>query len=274
MCELIEPEALEPIVKNNSGIIVDVCDYSRYAKAHIPSALHLQPQETFGPYPHKIGDLPNLTKIKEIIIKLGIIKHKPVYIYDDIGGVLASRLIWLLDCVGYHNWILINGGLISWLKEGRAYKSTSSIDKTQEKKEIELKLKSLADEYNFTKNQIISTLHSNDIIFWDSRSKGEFTGETKKAAKAGHIPGSIHLDYRDLLNPNENLRIRSNVSDILEQNKIDPSKQIITYCHSNQRSAFAFVVGRLLKFERIKCYGGSWSEWGNSENSVVSIGEE
>ena len=31
MCELIEPEALEPIVKNNSGIIVDVCDYSRYA---------------------------------------------------------------------------------------------------------------------------------------------------------------------------------------------------------------------------------------------------
>ena len=40
-----------------------------------------------------------------------------------------------------------------------------------------------------------------------------------------------------------------------------PDKEIITYCGSGQRSSHTYLALRLLGYERVRNYNGSWTEW-------------
>ena len=58
------------------------------------------------------------------------------------------------------------------------------------------------------------------------------------------------------------------------QNKINEmgitsEKEVICYCKSHQRSAFSYLVLRILGYENVKGYPGSWSDWGNHPDMPV-----
>ena len=50
---------------------------------------------------------------------------------------------------------------------------------------------------------------------------------------------------------------------------ITADKTIITHCQTHHRSGFTYLVGKLLGFEHIKGYAGSWSEWGNRPDTPI-----
>jgi thiosulfate/3-mercaptopyruvate sulfurtransferase len=54
---------------------------------------------------------------------------------------------------------------------------------------------------------------------------------------------------------------------------IDETKRIATHCQTHHRSGYTYLVGKILGFD-IRGYAGSWSEWGNDENTPVVTGTE
>jgi thiosulfate/3-mercaptopyruvate sulfurtransferase len=93
-----------------------------------------------------------------------------------------------------------------------------------------------------------------------------------RAARSGHIPGAINLEWTELIDSDNNLRIRKNAQAILNNLGLSKDKTIATHCQLHHRSAFTYMVARILGYEKIAGYDGSWAEWGNLDNTPIEFG--
>ena len=94
----------------------------------------------------------------------------------------------------------------------------------------------------------------------DARSKGEYDGTVVRAAKSGHIPKSINIDWNKNINDDGTFKNDRDLSHLYSYPK---DSEIITYCQGAYRAANTFLVLKKLGFKNIRVYLGSWGEWGN-----------
>ena len=91
------------------------------------------------------------------------------------------------------------------------------------------------------------------------------------AAKSGHIPGAVNFEWTAGMDKARQLRIRTDMPQILEDLGITRDKEIITHCQTHHRSGFTYLVAKSLGYPRVKGYAGSWGEWGNHPDTPVEI---
>ena len=258
---------LDSIQNNDNLIIVDLCSEPLYRQKHVPGAVHLQAGALMAgtaPYP---GKLPSIEQLQTIIRYLGIKADSHMVIYDDEGGGWAGRFAWTLDLLGYQHWSYLNGGIIAWIKEGFITESQANQPTASE---------TLARITNpavlMSADQIASQLNKPDFAVWDARSPGEYSGEMVRSARGGHIPGAINIEWTSLMDQQRNLRIRSDAEQILGRAGLSRDKQVTTHCQSHHRSGFTYMVARILGYDNISAYDGSWAEWGNLDDMPVERG--
>ena len=98
------------------------------------------------------------------------------------------------------------------------------------------------------------------ITILDARSKEEFNGKLVRAARGGHIPNSINIDYTENIANDGTLKNNEELSKLY---KIPKDSEIVTYCQGAYRAANTFLALREIGFTNVKVYLGSWGEWGN-----------
>jgi len=267
---LIEPEELAGILDQENLLIIDQSKAESFAEAHIPGALHLdfkRLQRTGEPVP---GLLPDTAALEQVFSELGLTPDAHVICSDDEGGGWAGRLIWVLDCIGHSNYSYLNGGSIAWKEAGLPTESGMT-----EAKASDYRIGSIHPEATFTKEQILENIGKSDFAIWDARSAAEYTGEKVISKRGGHIPGAVNYEWTKGMDKERGLRINDldAFRALLKEMGIDESKRIATHCQTHHRSGFTYLVGKILGFD-IRGYAGSWSEWGNDENTPVTTGEQ
>ncbi|MEJ2670345.1 MAG: rhodanese-like domain-containing protein, partial [Gammaproteobacteria bacterium] len=120
--------------------------------------------------------------------------------------------------------------------------------------------------------QIIEHLTDPNWVIWDARSADEYAGIRHTAQRNGHIPGAKHYEWTRAMDRDQHLRLRplDTIQAELAALGITPDKTIVTHCHSNHRSGFTRVLGKILNFNAMLAYPGSWSEWGNAAETPIS----
>ena len=262
---VIEPDQLQAQLDTPELLIVDLCKPDTYAKAHVPGAVHLGYGQIVAVRQPVMGLLPDADSLSQLFSHLGLTPETHVVAYDEEGGGAAARLLWTLDAIGHNRASLLNGGLHAWLNEGHPIEDTP-MQPSPSKYRAHIEPAAIADQAF-----ILDHLNDDSVALLDSRSPEEYRGERKFAARAGRIPGAVNLDWVNVMDKTRHLRLKpeAELRALLEQRGITADKTVITYCQSHHRSALTYFVLKYLGYPRVKGYPGSWSDWGNSEDTPI-----
>lgn len=271
---LLEPEELLPLLSNDDLLIIDQSKLETYLTAHIPGAIHLDFKDLqLGEKPTP-GALPRAEQLSVVFSNLGLTDGKHVIAYDDEGGGWAGRLIWALDMIGHTRYSYLNGGIHAWLQAGLVTEQGP-----QDAVKSDYKVTDFDSRFELTKEQILVRLNSHNtsdsspLAIWDARSAAEYTGEKVISARGGHIPGAVNYEWTLGMDNTRGLRIKdlTKFDNLLNSLGLSADKEIVTHCQTHHRSGFTYLVGKILG-RNIKSYAGSWSEWGNDENTPIATG--
>ncbi len=265
---MIDAETLQAHLHDDNLLIIDVCKTDNYTAGHIPGAVHIAPSELQCGIKPAAGKIPDNDTLSALFSRVGLTANKHVIAYDDEGGGWAGRLIWTLDAIGHSNYSFLDGGLNDWSAKGLPL-NTEVVSKPSAYRVSELNTAPIAE----TKD-ILTQLGKDDFAIWDARSPDEYSGEKVLAAKGGHIPGAAHLEWTDLMDKANNLRLLplEMIQAMLNERGLTKDKNIITHCQSHHRSGLTYLAAKILGYPNIKGYHGSWSEWGNREDTPTEQG--
>ncbi|MCC6135312.1 MAG: sulfurtransferase [Candidatus Contendobacter sp.] len=257
---LIEPDQLQPHLADPGVLVVDLCDQASYAAGHIPGAVHLDYTDLVRVEPPAMGLLPTEARLGEVLSRLGLTADQLVVAYDEEGNGRAGRLLWTLAVLGYERLAMLNGGVHAWdaaggWLENQRRRPVPSFCQVQFRNPA-----AVAD-----KNYILARLGEPEVALLDTRSPDEYAGLDQRAARGGHIPGAVNLNWTDAMDPQRQHRLQPDpvLRALLERRGVTPDKEVIVYCQTHHRSAHTYWVLRHLRYPRVRGYPGAWSEWGN-----------
>lgn len=263
---LVEAKNLEKELENPNLLIVDLCRHEYYQKHHIPGAYPLEYATIVRNAPPVGGLLPSEEQLSHIFSAIGLTPEHHVVAYDDEGGGKAARLLWTLACIGHHNASIVDGGLFAWINEGHPVSSLVEPPvPSQYRATIDPNATAMIQA-----QEIVSQLENGEGNLLDARSEGEYSGAKRFAERGGHIPGAIHLEWTEMMDQPNNMRLKplEQIREILKKCGIEDGQEVITYCQTHHRSAFTWFVLDLLGY-RARGYEGSWSDWGNRPDTPI-----
>jgi thiosulfate/3-mercaptopyruvate sulfurtransferase len=123
------------------------------------------------------------------------------------------------------------------------------------------------------RHDVLAGIANRNVQVVDARSREEFDGwrvspagsDNHGAERAGHIPGAIHLHYKDLLDEAGTLKPDSALEAIVTATGLRRDRPVIAYCRlSHRASLLTFVLQERLGFPDVRLYDGSWTEWGSA----------
>jgi len=267
---LIEPEALQAMLADAQLLVVDLSKAATYAQLHIPGAMHMEYSILNSGTQPAPGLLPPEERLAQIAGLLKLDKMSRIVAYDDEGSGRAARLAWTLHYLGYESVQVLNGGLHAWNNEGHPVDNQPVLPDITATLPLAARNPSvLADD-----TYILEHLDDESVALLDARTPEEYAGTKVRAARGGHIPGAVNLNWLDTMDKNRNLRLKSPdiLNDALRTLGIRIEQEVITYCQSHHRSAHAWLMLKSLGFPQVRGYAGSWSEWGNHPDTPVTTG--
>ena len=241
-----------------------------YLSGHLPGAVHCDwSRDLSAPPPasgHPLYMLLGPDAFAARMGRLGIGDDTFVIGYDAEGGHHAARL-WLgLRRYGHDAMAVMEGGIQKWQREGRPLEpgEVTAPRATFTPRPREGVLAS--------KDEVLAAVRSGDPWLLDVRRDSEFTGEEKRAARAGHIPGAVHLLWKDALKDDWTLKDPDELEEMYADAGFGPETSTVTYCQAGVRAAFTNLVLAALGHDDVRTYDGSWEEWGNDPAVPIITG--
>ena len=261
---LLDAAELSQILQNDETLLIDA--RAEVPDTLIPGAVHFAAVSELIDRDHPVEFYligPEL--FQEKMRSIGLNPDNKVVIYDDGNSLASARLFYALDYYGFSNAAVLNGGIQSWLAEGydisishiQPQAGTFSFD-VNEAKSCDI-------------NYIMEASSDPNKVIFDARSAGEYTGEDVRAEKSGHIPNAVNLEWNRVLQQ-EGIPYflpAQEIQDKFTELGITPDKEVISHCHTNVRGSHAYFTLRLMGYDSVRTYEGSWAEYGNAPNAVV-----
>ena len=260
-------------------VIVDVRSEKEYAEGHIPGAINL-PGKKFrtpsskGPEGKSSQDIyltpegkPDVEKYEALLSAAGIRNDHMVVVYGSHAGkadgsVPAAILQWL----GHEEVAFLNGvGVERWKAAGG---ELTTEPRTLPASEYEA---SPAGDQVWDLEQVLAHLGDADVVFFDTRSPAEFSGEDKRDnRRGGRIPGAVLLNYEDMMTDDTKEVIApAELQAKLDEAGIAKDKTVVLYCQTATRTSLPQIALRDLGYENVVVYDASWHEYGNRDDTPV-----
>ncbi len=155
---------------------------------------------------------------------LGIDAGSTVVIYDTPAAQMGMAA-WGFLYFGHTNVSVLDGGFTKWLSEGRP---TTDSPGSYPAGSFEAEL---VEELFCSLDHARSVHGTSGTIFWDVREAGEYDGtEARNNARPGHVPGAVHLEWTELLDPDtRTFKSGPELRALLDSRGITPESEIDCY---------------------------------------------
>ena len=241
-----------------------------YLAGHIPGAVHCDWSRDLSAEPPPSGHpryvLLGPKEFAAAMARLGIGNDTFVIGYDAEGGHHAARLWVALRRYGHDRMAVMEGGIQKWEREKRPL----------EPGEVTAKPATFVphprDGVLASKDEVLAAVRKGDPWLLDVRRDTEFTGEEKRAARGGHIPGAVNVLWKDALRDDWMLKDADELEEMYANAGFGPETSAVTYCQAGVRAAFTHLVLTALGHDDVRTYDGSWEEWGNDAALPIIVG--
>jgi thiosulfate/3-mercaptopyruvate sulfurtransferase len=230
-----------------------------YAAGHIPGAHHVHLEETLsGPITGRTGrhPLPEAEKFAERMRGLGLSTGMQVVAYDAMGGVMASRLWWMLRWLNHASVAVLDGGWKAWLDAGQPI-STETPSTTRGN--FDGVAQALTVDAEFLQRH----LGDPNVVLVDARAADRFRGENETLDPVGgHIPGARNRPYSENLAPQGTFKAPEQLRQELERLLAGTASACTVHqCGSGVSACHNALAMEIAGLTGSRLYPGSWSEW-------------
>lgn len=264
---LVDTEWIAENLDNPDVILVDVSSNpDSYAEGHIPGAVYVHPGSRLtNPEDSTQGQILTRDALSELFSEIGVTHDTTVVLYDDSNNLWSTRAYWALKYYQHDDVRLYNGGKNRWVREGNEL-STDVVEVTPS----EYVANEADPEIRTTTEYVLERLDDENVVMCDTRNPEEYAGTDVRAARGGHVPGAINIDWVYNVDDNGMFKSAEELYNLYTAAGFVPDKQIITYCQTGVRGAHTwFVLRELLGFPDVRNYDGSWAEYGNREDTPI-----
>ena len=244
-------------------VLIDLRPTEMFAAGHIPGAAHL---DLFG---LSLIDTDPATldaflwMIAHLLTSRGATDERTVVVYDEHSGIRAARAFWFLEFFDHPDARVLDGGFHAWQRE------RFIVTREAQAPERGTWAVGRMNGRIATWRDVHATLGTADTVMLDTRSDGEYYGNTVRAKRGGAIPGAVHIEWTRNLGEDGAFKTAAELREIYEGAGVTPDKEIITYCQGGYRAAHSYLALRLLGYPRVRNYIGSWKEWGDREDLPI-----
>jgi len=259
---LIDTATLDQNLGREGLVVIDVRGKAAYAfGGHIPGAVNATWHEFSDPNAAAKGLLdPDHGRLEQKIRALGINQDSDVVVYsnpfDNWGD--EGRMFWMLQYLGHTRLKILDGGWVKWTAECRKYEHgvvtpspgtftvAVNVDVIVEKEELK---------------KLVKRPHPETVIA-DARSLEEYAGkEVSGIPRPGHIPGAACIPWNVFLNPDATVKDLDKIRAAFDEKGLHPSHEVVCYCTGGVRSSWLYVILKLVGYQKVRNYPGSWWEW-------------
>ena len=205
--------------------VIDARSPKDYAESHLPGAVNLS---GFGGIPRdSSGDMAEPAKFEAVARALGINDDTIVVVYDAPSQMMGT-VAWGFLYYGHQRVHILDGGLANWISEGNPI--------SQDFPEYPYGNFTATPDNNTycSLSNAKQAIYDSDSIFWDTRSLPEYQGATSvmdvPLLRQGHIPGAVHLEWKELFDEeHKTLKPANELRALLEAHGITPAYEVNTY---------------------------------------------
>jgi thiosulfate/3-mercaptopyruvate sulfurtransferase len=222
-----------------------------YASGHVPGAVFVDVDTQLAAHGADPArgrhPLPEPETFAEAMATLGIGDDDRVVAYDDQGGIMAARLVWMLRATG-HEAALLDGGIGAW--DGPLETETARRPRARFSVRPFAGVASIDDAAD----------RANVVV--DARQRERFHGAPDALdVRFGHIPGARSLPCRENLAPDGHLLAPEALRAKLGEAGIDGTAPVVSYCGSGVTACHNLLVIEHAGLGQGRLYPGSWSQW-------------
>ena len=231
-----------------------------YDAGHIPDAVFVDMDRWLsGAASQKAGrnPLPDPEVFAQGMQEAGISDSDVVIAYDDAGGVIAARIVWMLRSTG-RSAAILNGGVAS-------YPGELATEAPQR-----LAGDFSAQAWPETLLADISEASSVQYAVVDARNRDRFEGRQDPIdPRPGHIPGAVNVPCRENLGSSGRLIPEIQLRENFERVGIVSAENTIAYCGSGVTACHNLLVLEQLGMGKGRLFVGGWSQYGHATDRPV-----
>ena len=284
---LVESEELARMMEDEKIVLIDVRDAEDYEAGHIPGAVNIPDCFYYLASTSPEGLQEMQEKFTKLFGEAGLTGEETAVVYEEGFSLKAPRGYWILEYLGYSKMAVLQGGMREWRKGGYPIsEETVPMDGSPEAFPLNVDPSVLC-----TVDEMLASIDDPNVIKLDVRDKEEWVAESSSpygvdfSSRKGRIPNSTWIDWNLLLSLGEETKGSFKVTEdkgefkdltevekMLEDKGATKDKDIILYCFKGARTSNTYLAMKMLGYEGVRTYFGSWNEWAEDPNLPIEQG--
>lgn len=259
---LIPPMVSVDWLRENASRIV-LCDVryyldgrdgmAAYLAGHLPGAVFIDMDTVLAsPAGPVVGrhPLPTPEAFAAGLGAAGISERDTVVVYDDLQGMVAGRLVWMLRVLG-QDAALLDGGIGAW--------DGPLVTNPTRPTPVKCPVRPWPADAVVDADQALAHAAAGGVLA-DSRAVERYRGEVEPIdPRAGHVPGAINLPFAVNLRADGTFRSPDELRERFEGAGVDEAA--IFYCGSGVSACHNLLAVEAAGLGLPRLYVASWSGW-------------
>lgn len=234
-----------------------------YARGHLPGAIFVDLDQDLAAHAAPADGrhpLPRPETFAERMATYGVSDDDTVVAYDDAGGVMAARLVWMLRATGRAA-ALLDGGITAY---------TGELDTAVPQPE-----RGAFSVRPWPAERLagIDDATSGSFVVIDARQPERYRGDTEPLdPRAGHIPGARSVPCRESVDADGRFLPADRLRERFAAAGVTDGAQVVSYCGSGVTACHNLLALERAGFAPGRLYPGSWSQYSHTDR-LAEVGE-